>query len=185
MIKVNLVPADILAKARQKQQLFQISVVGAAVVVVVALVSAAHFMKARNLEAELKFKQEEYKRLEAEVALVKNLEKQAAEVRKRLEVVDSLLKGRPLYPYFMSEFVKTVPPSVWVKSLSTASTATSVKITQLSAESSSSEDIRDWIGRLEATGRFTNVEIVGSVTVSESEPKVFTFNLKADYAAAL
>ncbi|MBI5882731.1 MAG: PilN domain-containing protein [Elusimicrobia bacterium] len=183
MIKVNLVPADILAKAQQKQQVFQLGVVGVGVLVVVAFISAAHFTKAVRLEAEQKQQEAEYAKWQEEVKLIENLEKQAAELRKRLTVVSDLLKGRPLYARFMMDVVKTLPGGVWVRSINTSSAGNSVKVTT-SAEATSPEEIREWVRRMEGSGRFSAVEI-GAVTATTALPRVFSFNMTGTYTAEL
>ncbi|MFA6316609.1 MAG: PilN domain-containing protein [Elusimicrobiota bacterium] len=183
MIKVNLVPADILAKAQQKQQLFQLSVVGAGVLVVVALVSAAHLMKAVNLEAEQKVQEKEYARWQEEVKLIETLEKQVAELKKRLDVVRGLLKGRPLYARFLAEVVKSMPGGVWVKTVNTTSAANTVKMSA-GAEAVSPEAIREWVRKLEGSGRFSAIEI-GAVTSADALPKTFSFTLTASFTVEL
>ena len=183
MIKVNLVPSDILAKAQQRQQVFQLGVVGAGVLVLVALVSVAHFSKAVQLEGAQKQQEAEYAKWQEEVKLIENLERQAAELRKRLTVVSDLLKGRPLYAKFMTDVVKTMPGGVWVKSITTSSAGNTVKV-QMGAEATSPEEIREWVRRMDGSGRFTAVEI-GAVTASSALPRIFSFNMTGTYTAEL
>ncbi|MBI4676332.1 MAG: hypothetical protein HY748_01990 [Elusimicrobia bacterium] len=184
MIKVNLVPAEILAKAQQKQQAFQMGVIGAGVLLVIALVSAVHFMKAKRLEAQQTEKEAEFAKWQEEVKLVENLEKQAGELRTRLKVVNDLLKGRPLYAYFLTDVVKTVPSGIWIKTLNTTSGAGTVRMTAVTADAASTEQIKEWVGRMEASGRFNAVEI-GAVTSPEATPKVYSFSLVGNYAVQL
>ncbi|MBI5625291.1 MAG: PilN domain-containing protein [Elusimicrobia bacterium] len=181
MIKVNLVPADILAKAAQKQQMFQLGVVGVGVLLVVAMVSVGHFTKAVRLEADQKGLETEYAKWQEEVRLIEDLQRQVAELRRRLDVVNSLLKGRPLYAKFMTDVVKTIPGGVWVKSMSTSSTMSTVKMIA-QAESSSPEEIREWVRRMEGSGRFGPVEI-GAVTSADVLPKTFAFSMTTTYTA--
>src|SRR5882762_7478074 len=119
MIKINLVPSEILAKAQQKHQVFQAAAVGILTLAVVVLVSLGHWVKLKKLESKLAQDNASLKKLEVIVAQVEELEKEAAAVRSRLNVITDLLKGRPLYPYFMSDFVRVVPPGVRVKNLNT------------------------------------------------------------------
>jgi Tfp pilus assembly protein PilN len=179
MIKINLVPADILAKARQRQQTVQAAIVGGVVAVVIAGVSALHFMKARSLERQLEEAKAELNKLEVIVQKVKELEEQANKVRTRLKVIDDLDKGRPLYPVFMSEFTKAVPSGVWVKGMTTNPGGGGLRIS-LTASSATSEDIEKWLKDMDASGRFSGLEL-GAVTVIDS-PKSFDFTLTGAYA---
>src|SRR6267378_2123189 len=165
MIKVNLVPADILAKAQQKQQMLQAAAVGVLVLGIVALISMGHYYKYQRLESKLAKDKSDLKKLEVIVAKVEELEKTAAAVRARLNVITDLLRSRPLYPYFMSDFVRSVPLGVRVKTLGTSgggSAAGPLKLT-ISAEARANEDIAEWVRRLEDSGKFSNPEL-GPVT---------------------
>jgi Tfp pilus assembly protein PilN len=188
MIKVNLVPPEILAKAHQKQQIFQATVAGVALAVVVALVSLGHVFRLQRLQYKLKVDLGELKKLEIIVAKVEELEKTAAAVRARLNVVTDLLKGRPVYPYFMSDFVKSVPSGVHVKTLGTqggGSAATPLKL-NISAEARTNEDIALWVRKMEDSGRFSQAEL-GPVTAPEAVggEKIYSFTLTATYVPSL
>ena len=183
MIKINLVPAEILSKARQKQQMMQVAAGGVAVLVIVGLISAVHWFQLGRLESQLADGQGRLKKLEVIVAKVEELERTAAAVRARLGVITDLLKGRPLYPYFMSDFVRSVPPGIRVKTLSTAgggSSAGPLKLT-MAAESRSNTDIAAWVKKMEESGKFSAIEL-GPVT---SLTGGFSFTLTSVYTPAL
>lgn len=185
MTKINLVPAEILAKARQKQQTLQAAVIGAMVLALLLLASAGHFFRLKRLESQLASREATLKKLEVIVAKVEELERQAAAVRARLNVVNDLLKGRSLYPVFMSDFVKSVPPGVRVKSLNTVGGGSSVgpvKLT-MTAEAISDEDIAAWVKRMEVSGRFSAAEL-GAIT-SSSTDRLFSFSLTVVYTPSL
>ena len=184
MIKINLVPAEILAKARQKQQVVQIGVIGALAAVLIAGASMMHFFKASRLEAQLHRNEAELAKLAVIVEKVKELERTAAAVRARLKVINDLLKGRSLYPYFMSDFAATVPAGVWITNLSTSSGGMVIKL-NIGATSPTSEDIAAWIRAMEKTGKFSNIEM-GGVSVAEVEGvKSYIFTLTTVFTAKL
>lgn len=185
MIKVNLVPADILAKAQQKQQTLQAAVVGVAMLMLVALVSAGHYYRYNRLNRLMAKDNIELKKLEVIVAKVEELEKTAAAVRARLSVITDLLKGRPLYPYFMSDFVRSVPSGVRIKALTTSgggSAGVALKLS-MSAEARTNEDIAAWVRRMEDSGRFTSVEL-GAVTTGGVE-RLCSFTVTSIYTPQL
>jgi Tfp pilus assembly protein PilN len=186
MIKVNLVPVEILAKARQRQQMLQAAAVGVALLVLIAGMSFVHFFTLKRLESKLAYDEGELKKLEVIVKKVEELEKTAAAVRARLNVITDLLKGRPLYPYFMADFVRSVPPGVRVKTVTTTgggSSATPLKLV-IAAEARTDDDIAGWTRRLEDSGKFTLIEL-GTVTTIEADPKVYNFTLTTVYTPTL
>jgi Tfp pilus assembly protein PilN len=162
MIKVNLVPAEILAKARQRQLMLQGAVVGGLLAVCVVLASMFHWLTLYSLQNDFNFKESKLKKLGAIVAQVEELEKAASAVRSRLGVIEDLLKGRAFYPIFMSEFARTVPGGVKVTSLNTSSQPSAVKLT-ISAIGSSNDDVAAWVRTLMANPHFSGVEL-GPVT---------------------
>lgn len=185
-IRVNLVPAEILAKAAQKEQMIQVGIVATLVAMLIALVSLGHWYRLVRLESQLSDGQAKLKKLEVIVQKVEELERTAAAVRARLNVITDLLKGRPVYPRFMDDFARSVPGGVRIKSLTTTgggSSAAPLKLT-MEAEARSNEDIAGWIKTLEATGRFTKVEL-GPVSASAGAEKLFSFSLTSVYTPAL
>lgn len=186
MIKVNLVPADILAKAAQRQLLLQVSAVGALLLVVMTCFSAGHIYGKYRLEQDLAYNEAELKRLSKIVAQVDDLEKAAAAVRARLNVIEDLLKGRSFYPIFMSEFARSVPPGVRVTNLRTISQGGGSLKLDISASANSHEDIAAWVRGLEGNQRFAGVEL-GAVNSSggSGSSKQFTFTVVTTYTQKL
>lgn len=179
MIKVNLVPAEILAKARQRQLLLQASVVGGLLVLVLVLVSFGHWYGKRSLEVELANNEAELKRLDAVVKQVEELEKAAAAVRARLGVIENLLLGRSFYPIFMSEFARSVPAGVKVNSLGTSAVTPGTIKLLITGVANTNEDIAAWVKTLEKNPKFGLIEL-GAVTVSGT---AYTFGLTATYTS--
>lgn len=159
MIKVNLVPAEILAKARQRQMMLQGAVVGSIVVCIVLMVSAWHWYGLYQLKNEFAFKEAELRRLDAIVKQVEELEKASAAVRARLGVIEELLKGRAYYPVFMSDFAATVPAGVKVMSLNTTMAPGSQLKLAIGAQGRGSDDVATWVRTLEGNPKFSNVEL--------------------------
>ena len=186
MIKVNLVPPEILAKARQRQQALQAAAAGVALALVIVGASLVHFVGLKRLEGRLAVGQAELKKLEVIVAKVEELERTVNAVRARLNVITDLLKGRPLYSYFMSDLVRSVPSGVRIRTLGTeggGSSAVPLKLT-MSAESRTHEDIAAWTRKMEELGKFSTIEL-GPVTTVEGAEKLFTFSMTAVYTPTL
>jgi Tfp pilus assembly protein PilN len=181
MIKVNLVPIELLARARQRQFLFQAAGLSAVVATGVVLLSLSHLFGLYRLQNDYKYDEAKLEKLKAIVAQVEELEKAASAVHSRLEVIENLLKGRAFYPIFMSEFARTVPSTVRVTQLTTTSQpGNSVKLT-ISATAQTSDDIAAWMRSLQGSGNFQGVEL-GAVSNASHE---YTFTINASYSVKL
>jgi len=181
MIKINLVPRELLDREVQRQRILQSSVAGAVVLFILLTVSALHFLRAKSLEGELAGLNSEYDKLAKVVAKVEELERSANAVRTRLAAITGLQKGRPLYPYFMTDFAKTLPGGVWVKSLNTTSKDNNSLTVTTSASSLQAEAISKWLRGLEQSGRFTD-PILSGITVSLGTlGKEHTFSVTMTY----
>ncbi|OGR88267.1 MAG: hypothetical protein A3J74_01565 [Elusimicrobia bacterium RIFCSPHIGHO2_02_FULL_57_9] len=186
MIKINLVPSEILAKAQQRQQNIQAAAVAVFLAAVVILLSLGRWATLKNLESTLGENHARLKKLEIVVAKVEELERTAAAVRARLNVMNDLLKSRPVYPYFMSDFVRSVPLGVRITNLNTAgggSTAGPLKL-NMTAESRSNEDIASWVKNMEQSGKFSLIEL-GAVTTAEGAERSYSFTLTTVYTPTL
>ena len=185
MIKINLVPSDILAKAQQRQKAIQLGLAGAAAALLVLLVSLGFVARLHRLQGQLTADKAKLKLLETVVAKVKEEESLAAQLRARLKVIDDLDRGRRAYPYFMSDFVRSVPAGVRVRSLGTTGGGGSQLKLNISAEARTNEDIRTWIRKMEESGRFTGIEL-GAVSTQESPSETLrSFTLTATHTPQL
>lgn len=182
MIKVNLVPKEILDRERRKQHLLQASVAAGVCVALVAAVSLGHLYRANSLEKHLAARNAEYETLKKTVAEVDELEKKAKEVRNRLAVITSLLKGRPLYPFFMEDLARSLPPGVWLTSLNTTTQEGNKVSLTAAAAATSSEAISEWLRALEKSGRFDEGKLTGISIVDKAGAKEHDFSVATTYA---
>jgi len=181
MIKVNLVPAEILAKARQRQLVLQASVVGGVLAVVLVVISIVHWSGLYRLQNEYKYKDSRLHELSAIVAQVEELEKASDAVKARLGVIESLLKGRAFYPLFMSEFARTVPPGVKVVNLGTVMQGSGTLKLTISAVANTSDDVASWMRTLEKNAHFAAVEL-GPISATN---KQYNFTITTMYTLKL
>src|SRR5262249_42386015 len=120
MIKINLVPHEILAHERQRQRVLQLGVVASASVLLVFGISAWHYRQGVKAAAVLAATDKEYKEKWADIGA--KLDKRKADVealKTRLGVITDLLKGRAMYPHFMVDVGKTMPNDAWVTAIGT------------------------------------------------------------------
>ncbi|MFI5349932.1 MAG: PilN domain-containing protein [Elusimicrobiota bacterium] len=158
MIKVNLVPGEILAKARQRQLLLQAGLVGGVFGIVLVLIALMHWAGLYRLQNDFKYKQSKLQELQPIVSQVEDLEKESEAVKARLGVIEGLLKGRAFYPLFMSEFARTVPSGVKITALNTASQPDAVKLS-ITATADTSDDVAGWMRTLEKNSHFSGVDL--------------------------
>lgn len=185
MIRVNLIPADLLDRAKQKQQNIQMAIVAVCVLVVMALVSTLHIMNAKTVEAELTLAEADLKRLDAVVKQVEELERTAAAVKARLKVIEDLLTGRPLYPIFMSDFVRALPSGVYIKNMTTSTGSDMSLKLSINAESQSSEGILEWIESMKESKKFNSIELGAVVASGEAGSRKYLFSIVTTYVPSL
>lgn len=185
MIKINLVPQEILAKEAQKQRIMQIGLGAGLFLVLVAGLSYWHYKKKSDLEAalvEAKAKMETLKDAKSKLDAAK---KRQADVLRRREILQGLLSSRRLYPIFMSDMIDILPRTVYLESLSTTNTGPESLNISLGAVAQRPEDISDWLRVLSSTrtatlrGQFTEAQLSGGISIAETGDK---FALTMKYA---
>lgn len=185
MIKVNLVPAELLAKAREKQRAVQIGLAIGAVGLLILGASLLFVSRLTRLEAKLKADETKLAQLSAVVAKVKEVETTASLLKARLKVIEDLDKGRRAYPYFMSDFVRSVPSGVRVQNLSTTGGSNAPIKLRVNAEARTNEDIALWVRKMEESNRFSEIEL-GAVNAKETTEAVLRgFSLNMTYTPQL
>ncbi|MBI4423320.1 MAG: PilN domain-containing protein [Elusimicrobia bacterium] len=181
MIRVNLVPRELLDREVQRQRVLQASVVGIAVALVVVGVSVGHWYRASKFEAQLGELNKEYDKLAKIVAQVEELERTANAVRVRLGVIQGLLKGRPLYPYFMADLLTTMPPGVWLTGLTTSQKEPNTLAVTLPATANSSEGVSQWLRNLAETGQWEDPKLSAISVSNAADSKTYSFSLTTIY----
>jgi len=187
VIRINLVPQEILDKARQKQFIIKGAAGGVVLILILGLVSFGQYLRLRDLQGQSAKAAEKLKKLQVLVSEVQELQKTENGIRDRLNIINGLLKNRPLYPDFMSDFARDVPGGIQVQNLTTTgggSAGATLKIS-VSARALSNDDIASWIGDMQNSGRFTSV-VLGAVSAQGATPhQAFSFTLDATYSPNL
>lgn len=176
MIKVNLVPQDILDRELQRQRTIQAGVILSVLGIVLAGVSLLHYTQAISLDRQLAKDKKELDTLKAIVSQVEQLEQTAQAVRARLNVIEELLVGRPLYPYFMQDVVATFPPGLWITSLNTTPDGGGLKVA-MNAKAISSDDVSKWLRTLESSKKFSQ-PVISAIAFDLDKVSSFSMNLK-------
>lgn len=177
MIKVNLVPQEILDRERQKQRLAQVSVAAGFLAVIFLGVSFSHYYKGVTLEKRLVESEAEFKRLEAIVKQVEELEGKAKAVKARLDVIQDLLVARSFYPRFMTELLKNLGEGVWLVSLTATGTPTELTVS-MSCQATGPEAATAWLRQLQQSPTFKDPTIGAIVMAADG---LTTFPMTAKY----
>ncbi|MBI4056656.1 MAG: PilN domain-containing protein [Elusimicrobia bacterium] len=181
MIKINLVPGDVLIRQRQQYRMAQ---GGAAVVLVGILlvaVSLVHYYSAHRVEARLEERKARLAELQTIVAKVEDLQKNSKIVSAKVNVITDLLRGRLLSTYFLQDLLKSLPSGVWFRSLSTTSEGSNTLRLQVDATARSSEDLADWIRTLDHSGKFSEVELGAATTADGPSGRLTDFSVSSRY----
>ena len=181
MIRVNLVPQEFLDKEQQKQRLVQVSAAASVVAVFFLVVSFSHYytgvkLVRRQVEAEA-----EFKRLEAIVKQVEELEAAAKAVHARLDVIKDLLMARPFYPRFMTELLAALGDGVYLTTLAISGSTGELAVS-LNCTASSPEAATRWLRSLYESPVFKD-PAMGGLSVGVDGATTFTMSLKYRPAA--
>ncbi|HVE14373.1 MAG TPA: PilN domain-containing protein [Elusimicrobiota bacterium] len=176
MIKINLIPQEILDRELQRRRTIQFGVAGAAFMVVLALVSLVHYTQAVAREHQLAKEKKDLESLRTIVAQVEQLDQAASAVRSRLGVIQDLLVGRPLYPYFMEDMVATFPPGVWISSLNTSPDGSGLKVS-MAAKAMTQDDVSAWLRTLDSSTKFKEA-VMGAISVDATGVASFSMTMK-------
>lgn len=177
MIKINLVPQEILDKEVQRQRIIQVSVVGAIVAVVLALVSFGHYQTKASLAESLTVHEAKLKNLQAIVDQVNAFEARAKAVRARLAVMMDLVQSRDLYPVFMTDLIESFPDGVWIGPLTTSGDAKKGLLIKMPAHAVSTRDVTNWLRGIESSPLFSDSKI-GSISIKEDGVHDFSMSMK-------
>ena len=176
MIRVNLVPQEFLDRELQKQRLVQVSAAASVAAVFFLAVSASHYytgvkLVRRQVEAEA-----EFKRLEAIVKQVEELEASAKAVRARLDVIQDLLTARPFYPRFMTRLLEALGEGVYLTSLAISGNPAEL-IVNLNCTASSPEAATAWLRSLSQSAFFKD-PAMGGLSLKDDGTVTFSMGLK-------
>ncbi|MBI3300029.1 MAG: hypothetical protein HYZ75_17830 [Elusimicrobia bacterium] len=177
MIKVNLVPQEILDKELQKQRLAQVSVAAAFIGVFFLAVSFSHYYKSVTLADRLVEAEAEFKRLEVIVKQVEELEAKAKAVKARLDVIGDLLMARPFYPRFMTRLLEALGDGIWLSALNVSGSAPNITV-NMSCQATGVEAVTRWLRALQTSASFKEPSMGGLVIAADG---LVTFSMSLKY----
>ncbi len=171
MTRINLLPPERLAKLRQKLYVRGGALAAMALVAAFFVADAVHAATARRL-AQIAANQDD------QIAAIQGLDVQIKAAKRALKAyqdriadIKNLRKVRRFYPTFLSDFVRSVPEGVTVKTLQTlggGTQAAPLKV-EITASVSGFVDVLAWIVAMEAL-HFSNLDLAGPLSASGTGP---------------
>jgi Tfp pilus assembly protein PilN len=181
MIRINLLPKEIEQKAAARKK---VMLIGVAVAACVLLVIGAYFMriaKLNSLNSEIKKVENELKKLQPIVKKVKELESKTASLNNKLNVIKELIKTRLIYPVFMEEFAALLPNKVWITSLNTKTSGTTLEL-KIKVKADDNYAVADFLNVLESSEKFFDVKFTGIITEVSGEEEIRNFDINCVYS---
>lgn len=182
MIRINLLSPDLIKKEERNEFIY----IGYAVIAIVVIMGVVQYTTKlsmyRKLDARLTNIQQELGKYEEIVKQVDALQASKQVLEKKKGVIDSLMKGRLLYPRFMEELMEIMPSNVWLKNMNTQTQQDGTLTVSVDAEALDNYAIADIISAMAVNKNFTNPELVqvNSATAAKTTTSVFriTFSYK-------
>jgi Tfp pilus assembly protein PilN len=183
MIKVNLVPEEQRKKVREvkfKKPTLRIPKFDMFIAVLllagaIGAVFAWNFkldQQLNSLNAKITDAQQQLKELEKERRMVEDIEKQQAELKEWVSVVQDLNQGRSLYFHVMDEINKLKPEYMWLLLFEESS-----KRFKLNGKTFSNYMISNFMDKLNGSSYFKDVKLDEIKETEEKEHSVIGFQL--------
>ncbi|NOZ84708.1 MAG: hypothetical protein GXP49_00290 [Deltaproteobacteria bacterium] len=155
MIRINLLPVKAARKREYGQQqliLFVVILLG----IGVALYTWYDYeeQQIEKLKSEISEVRKEIKRLENVIGEVKQIKEKKAELQKRLDVIDTLKRGKTGPVRMMDDLSQRIPKKVWLVELSQDGTEISMH-----GAAMNNEVIANFLRALEKSPYFKNVKL--------------------------
>ena len=183
MIKVNLIPEEQRKKVREvkfKRPALHIPKLDMILSVLLLLLSIGlvawlNFSKdreLRNLNDEIAKAQQQLKELEKERKMVEDIERQQAELKEWVSLVQNLNEGRALYFHVMDELNKLKPEYMWLIIFEESN-----RRFKLNGKTFSNYMISNFMDKLNNSSYFTDVKLDEIKETEEKEHSVIGFQL--------
>ena len=155
MIRINLLPVKAARKREYGQQqliLFVVILLGLGV----ALYTWYDYEEQQisKLRADISERKKEIKRLENVIGEVKQIREKKAELQKRLDVIDTLKRGKTGPVRMMDDLSQRIPKKVWLSNLSQDGSVISMQ-----GAAMNNEEIANFLRELEKSRYFKDVKL--------------------------
>jgi len=206
MIKINLIPAEILQEQEKRLRALQAGAAATILGLIIAFVSAVRWNQEHSLAVHRETVRAELNKVNEKVKQVEEFEKTLAAVQSRLDVINNLLKGRLLNPFFMEDFARSLVSGVWLTGMNTSNHGQGLKLT-VQAKALEKDHIANWLRTLETYGntvdsadasqaavpapgkkpgkpvpnRFSDIELGGINAADDNGKQIYNFTVTMTY----
>ncbi|QWV92023.1 PilN domain-containing protein [Geomonas oryzisoli] len=173
MIKINLLPLRTSKKKETMRQ--QITILVIALVALLAVgVGAWVYLRSQisTLKTEISSSEAELATLKTKIGVIDNLKKLQADVKKKLDVLNRLRRGKTGPASRLAALSETVPDKLWLTKYTETGNSVS-----LGGGAMSEDLIAVFMKSLQASGSFGNVELVVSEQAEIGGVKYKRFDL--------
>lgn len=182
MIRINLIPPEYIEKINRRVIIAKSVLGGLAILAVVSLLSIWQFTREATIASTMRKRTVELQALQGDVEKVKAIEAQISEVQRYLGAINRVAKGRFIYTRFLQDTALALPATLWLGSVTTTLAADTLTVTY-AVNARSAYDLAYWINSLETTPDYSAVNLVGGITVTESDSgSLFTTRISLTYA---
>ena len=167
MIRINLIPKEERKKVRVKRARGpkRVGVMGLDLIVsfvifilaiaVLFFINSSYTRRIEKLNGNIVTARKELKKLQKEVAVVKNIERKQAELNILVNIVKGLNRNRSLMVHMMDEMNRRLPDYVWLSKITDKGNSVSLK-----GYTFSNLIVSDLMVRLEKSVYFSNVKLI-------------------------
>ena len=182
MIKINLLPKEVEKKVALREKKFLLSII---VLLVVGGFLGLYFLKVgqyTRLRKKVRRVEKELSLLKTIVKKVDEIEKSKEALAKKLDVIQSLMVNRLIYPQLLEDLARIVSSRVWLNSLTTRSESDFLTIT-IEASAIDNYAIADFITKLSEAKHFSKVELsrITSRKSKQGEGIIRNFGVTCEY----
>ncbi|MFB0527737.1 MAG: PilN domain-containing protein [bacterium] len=174
MIKINLLPKEVEKKVAIREKKFLLSTI---VILVVGGFLGLYSLKVgqyTRLKKNVRRVDKELSLLEEIIKKVDEIEKSKEALDKKLDVIQSLMRNRLIYPQLLEDLARIVSSRVWLTSLVTKSESDFLTIT-IEASAIDNYAIADFITKLSEANKFSKVEL-SNITTKKGKKEVVIKN---------
>jgi type IV pilus assembly protein PilN len=180
MIKINLLPVRAAKKKETLRQQIVILLVSILSVLAICVVMFLFIqMKIQSTKGEIERSEIEIKELKAKIGKVNDLKKLKEEVKKKLDVLSTLRKGKVGPVHRLMVISDSTPDKLWLTKYSENGADVSI-----SGMSYNEDLIAEFMRNLQASSDYENIELVVSEQTNMEGIKAKKFDLKLKVKSA-
>lgn len=187
VIKINLFPAEIKKRKKQKEhpagakrKVNILYIVGALVIVIFITMYVFKRREYNMLEKEMSKIETQMKDFNLLIEKYNQLESEYQNLTNYVETVNKLVEFRIAYPQLMEKLVRLLPKTVWFSQLLSSETSGEI-VLQISAYSLDNYGVADFINNLEKDIGFEDIQLKGFSTQKIEGKDIRKFDITCKY----